>query len=97
LARFGLEDLAKRRADRLSQGQRQRLRLALTVIHRPKVTLLDEPTNSLDQAGVEMLRLAMRDMLIAGGSVIWCSPLGEEQPAAFDETFVLEHGKLNVA
>ena len=55
LVRFGLTDLATRRADRLSQGQRQRLRLALTVVHDPKVLLLDEPRNSLDDEGLAML------------------------------------------
>jgi heme ABC exporter ATP-binding subunit CcmA len=95
LARFDLEALADRRADRLSQGQRQRLRLALTVVHDPKVVLLDEPTNSLDERGVETLRMAVQDMLARGGSVIWCSPLGEEPPVVFDSAFVLEHGTLN--
>lgn len=94
LGQFALADLADRRADRLSQGQRQRLRLALAVVHRPKVLLLDEPANSLDVEGVEMLGDAVRETLARGGSTIWCSPVGEHPPVAFDSMLLLEAGRL---
>ncbi|HWD77212.1 MAG TPA: ABC transporter ATP-binding protein [Solirubrobacteraceae bacterium] len=94
LVRFGLGELAKRRADRLSQGQRQRLRLALTFVHRPRVLLLDEPRNSLDEAGLEMLADAVDDVLGAGGAVLWCAPAGEEQPVRFDRSYVIADGTL---
>ena len=80
LVRFGLTDLVTRRADRLSQGQRQRLRLALTVVHDPKVLLLDEPRNSLDDEGLAMLVGAIDAVVAAQGAVVWCSPAGEKQP-----------------
>jgi ABC-type multidrug transport system ATPase subunit len=92
--RFGLSDLIKRRADRLSQGQRQRLRLALTFVHKPKVLLLDEPGNSLDDEGLAMLAGATEDVLARGGAVIWCSPMGEGQPVQFDRRLVIEDGTL---
>lgn len=94
IERFGLADLTKRRADRLSQGQRQRLRLALTVVHRPKVLLLDEPRNSLDEQGLAMLADAIGEVLARQGAVIWCSPAGEQQPIEFDRRLVIEGGRL---
>jgi ABC-2 type transport system ATP-binding protein len=94
LTRFGLDDLAKRRAERLSQGQRQRLRLALTLVHRPKVLLLDEPRNSLDEQGLQMLSSAVDDVVARGGAVVCCSPAGEEQPIVFDESLLIEDGRL---
>jgi len=97
LVRFGLTELAKRRADRLSQGQRQRLRLALTFVHEPKVLLLDEPRNSLDEEGLAMLSAAVADVLAAGGAVIWCSPAGEDQPVRFDRSYLIENGVLKAA
>jgi ABC-2 type transport system ATP-binding protein len=95
LVRFGLADLVKRRADRLSQGQRQRLRLALTFVHSPRVLLLDEPRNSLDETGLEMLAGAVSDVLASGGSVLWCAPAGEEQPVRFDRSYVIADGTLH--
>jgi ABC-2 type transport system ATP-binding protein len=97
LERFGLVDLAGRRADRLSQGQRQRLRLALTLVHRPKVVLLDEPRNSLDGDGLAMLTEAVDEVLARGGAVLWVSPIGEHQPIDFDRTFVIDEGELKPA
>ena len=94
LVRFDLQDLAKRRADRLSQGQRQRLRLALTVVHRPRVLLLDEPRNSLDAPGQAMLADAVAEVLAAGGAVLWCSPAGEQQPVEFDRSYAIRDGAL---
>ena len=94
LVNFGLSDIATRRADRLSQGQRQRLRLALTFVHRPKVLLLDEPRNSLDDDGLTMLIGAVDDVLARRGAVIWCSPAGEQQPYDFDEDYLIEGGEL---
>lgn len=91
---FGLADLAKRRTDRLSQGQRQRLRLALTMVHRPRLVLLDEPRNSLDGDGLETLAAAVQSVLARGGSVIWCAPVGEEQPVEFNRTYLLDDGEL---
>jgi ABC-type multidrug transport system ATPase subunit len=97
LVRFGLTDLTSRRADRLSQGQRQRLRLALTVVHSPKVLLLDEPRNSLDDEGLAMLTRTIDDVIARRGAVIWCSPAGETQPVGFDRDYVIEEGILRPA
>ncbi len=97
LVRFGLSDLANRRADRLSLGQRQRLRLALTVIHRPSVLLLDEPRTSLDTDGLDILCASVREVLDRAGAAIWCAPLGEEQPLNFDRTLLLADGQLTPA
>lgn len=97
LEHFGLRELAKRRADRLSLGQRQRLRLALALVHRPKVLLLDEPRNSLDVEGVQMLERSIDSVLARDGAVIWCCPVGEEQPIRFDHSYVIEAGALRPA
>lgn len=48
--RLGLSDHLKKKVTRLSQGQQQRLSIALGLIHRPKVVLADEPTSNLDDA-----------------------------------------------
>ena len=91
---FDLVDLSDRRSERLSQGQRQRLRIALAFVHRPQVLLLDEPRNSLDPDGLEILAGAVREALDRRAAVVWCSPPAEEQPVAFDRRLLLDDGQL---
>jgi heme ABC exporter ATP-binding subunit CcmA len=94
LSTFGLAELSDRRSERLSQGQRQRLRLALALVHRPKVLLLDEPRNSLDSDGLELLASGVRAAVGRGASVVWCSPPGEDQPVDFDRQLLLEDARV---
>jgi len=98
LDRFQLRDLASRRADRISMGERQRLRLALAFLHDPVLLLLDEPWTSLDGDGGAVLNRALLDFAAAGGSAVICVPLGvdlEDHPV--DVTFALSGGRLERA
>jgi len=94
LARFELVELADRRVDRMSMGQRQRLRVAMTFLHEPVLVLLDEPRNSLDLDGLALLVRALEDLRVRGGAAIWCSPIGEELGTEPDVRLVVEDGKL---
>ena len=60
LAAVDLADTGKKRAGRFSMGMRQRLGLALALIARPRLLVLDEPTNGLDPIGIEELRDQIR-------------------------------------
>lgn len=93
LSRFGLEQLADRRADRLSLGQRQRVRLAMTFMHEPRVVLLDEPTSSLDDAGVLILADTLTNFVEGGGAALCCTP-SQEQGLAFTCGYQLDGGRL---
>jgi ABC-2 type transport system ATP-binding protein len=94
---FDLAELADRRVDRMSMGQRQRLRIAMTFLPGPAVVLLDEPLNSLDEDGVDLLEGAVREVLDRGGAVLWCSPSGERTDMTFDARFTLVGGTLETA
>jgi len=96
IERFGLADLATRRADRLSLGQRQRVRLALTFLHAPRLVLLDEPAASLDDDGVELLLRAVEDHAAIGGTTVWCAPARQTE-VRHDLAFVLRGGRLEPA
>jgi ABC-2 type transport system ATP-binding protein len=91
---FDLRELAERRVDRMSMGQRQRLRIAMTFLPRPEVVLLDEPLTSLDTQGGELLQNAVAELIDRDGAVLWCSPSGEHLDMTFDAHWMLEHGRL---
>ena len=93
---FALDDFADRRVDRLSMGQRQRVRLAMTFVHDPALILLDEPANSLDQEGLEVLAIP-RAVRRRGGAAVWCAPDGIPTPMASDTALRLAEGRLRPA
>lgn len=93
--RFQLEELLPAtRVDRLSMGQRQRVRLALGFVHDPQLALLDEPWNSLDTEAKEMVIAALTVFVRSGGTVICCSPTGEELGPHAHVVYGIEGGKL---
>ncbi len=94
LGRFGLEALASRRADRLSLGQRQRVRFAAAFMHEPQLILLDEPFASLDDDGADQLIAAIAELTGRGGSSLACAP-AERPGASFEQTYVLADGDLH--
>lgn len=94
LETFWLRDLAGRRVDRLSMGQRQRVRIALAFLHGPELLLLDEPQTSLDDEGVAILREALEGLFARGGAALWASPAGEAPVIDFDQRFVVRAGRL---
>lgn len=91
---LSLGKLAARRVDRLSTGQRQRVRLALGFLHEPTVVLLDEPHVSLDDAGGESLARAVAEVTARGGSVLCCAPTRAAATLEIDDGFVLQAGRV---
>jgi len=92
---FALQDFLRNRVDRLSMGQRQRLRMAMVFVHDPRLVLLDEPGTSLDGEGVRLLHSAVSRLLRRGGAAIWCEPFGTRSGFPFDRRLVLEDGALH--
>jgi ABC-type multidrug transport system ATPase subunit len=94
LEAFGLRPLCGRRVDRLSMGQRQRLRLALAFVHRPQLVLLDEPATSLDAEALDTVQRALDELKARGGSALVCTPTGAGAAPACDRTHTLAAGAL---
>jgi ABC-2 type transport system ATP-binding protein len=94
---FALEPLLGRRVDRLSMGQRQRLRLALAFVHAPSVVMLDEPATSLDEDGIAVLQQAIDALKARGGAALVCLPSGWEQSLSIDRSLSLTAGTLEAA
>ncbi|MEA2445477.1 MAG: type transport system ATP-binding protein [Thermoleophilales bacterium] len=91
---FALQELAEQRVDRLSLGQRQRVRLALTFLHGPDLVLLDEPGTSLDREGIAVLAQAVSNFTREGGAVVACGPDGAEDVLPHARAYSLLAGRL---
>lgn len=95
IALVGLEHSIHEKAGTYSLGMRQRLGLAVALVHRPSLLLLDEPTNGLDPAGIRELRahlihLARHEEV----GIMISSHLMSEMELMCDRVAVLQQGKL---
>lgn len=94
MTELDLDDYRHIRARRLSQGNRQRVGLAAALQHHPAVIVLDEPTTSLDPAGVIRLREALLRRARAGAGILVSSHHLDEVARIADRITVLNRGHV---
>ncbi|MFI9841452.1 ABC transporter ATP-binding protein [Nonomuraea sp. NPDC051941] len=94
LARFGLDDLAKRQVGGLSGGQKRRLAVALAFAGDPQLVFLDEPTTGLDVEARRSLWEGVRSFHEGGGTVLLTSHYLEEIEALAERVVVVGHGRV---
>ncbi len=95
LRHVGLYEERYRQIGGYSTGMKQRVKLALALVHDPDLLLLDEPTNGLDPAGRDaMLALVHRVGTEFGISVLVCSHLLGEVERICDGLVAIEGGRL---
>ncbi|RLQ98106.1 ABC transporter ATP-binding protein [Falsibacillus albus] len=91
----GLTDRINEKVKTYSLGMRQRLGLAQCLLHRPKVLILDEPTNGLDPAGIREIRDYIRRLAREESmAVIVSSHLLAEMEMMCDRIAIIQKGKL---
>ena len=92
--RLGLADVADRRAQGYSQGERMKVAIARALVHDPEVILLDEPTNGLDIMSVRALREELRGLRAAGKTLLFSSHVMQEVAALCDRIVILGRGRV---
>jgi len=94
LAEFDLTDAAKRLTKTYSGGMRRRLDLAASLIGRPSVVYLDEPTTGLDPAKRDDVWDMVRVLVKQGTTVLLTTQYLEEADALANEITVIDHGRV---
>ena len=89
-----MKDIADRRADGFSQGERVKVALSRALVHRPKNVLLDEPTNGLDVMTTRAVRELIRRLRDQGACVLFSSHVMQEVSALCDRIVVIAHGRV---
>ncbi|MFE3854395.1 ATP-binding cassette domain-containing protein [Streptomyces griseorubiginosus] len=97
LERFSLTDAAKRPASTYSGGMRRRLDLAASMIGRPQVLFLDEPTTGLDPRTRNEVWDEVKRMVGDGVTVLLTTQYMEEAEQLASELTVVDHGKVIAA
>ncbi|WSQ08023.1 ATP-binding cassette domain-containing protein [Streptomyces sp. NBC_01231] len=94
LDRFGLTEAADRPASTYSGGMRRRLDLAASLIRRPEVLFLDEPTTGLDPASRNLIWAAVRDLTADGTTVLLTTQYLEEADQLADDIALVDRGRV---
>jgi tungstate transport system ATP-binding protein len=94
LARVGMERFERRRVSGLSGGEKQRVALARALVLEPRVLLLDEPTASVDPDARRFVERIIREISIAGATVIMSTHAMDTAYRLCDRLVRLEEGRV---
>jgi ABC-2 type transport system ATP-binding protein len=94
LAAVGLEDRAERRASTFSGGMKRRLNLGASLIHQPRLLLLDEPTTGVDPQSRNHIFEEVRRLNASGVTVVYTSHYMEEVQALCRRVGIMDHGRI---
>ncbi|WP_405579949.1 ATP-binding cassette domain-containing protein [Streptomyces sp. NBC_01092] len=94
LDRFGLAEAADRPASTYSGGMRRRLDLAASLVRRPDVLFLDEPTTGLDPASRNRIWDAVRELTADGTTVLLTTQYLEEADQLADDIALVDRGRV---
>ena len=94
LHRFELEESARKMAATYSGGMRRKLDLAMTLVSRPQIIFLDEPTAGLDPRSRRTMWHIVRELVADGMTIFLTTQYLEEADQLADQIAVLDQGKL---
>lgn len=92
LERTALADKAGQLIGTLSRGYRQRVGVAQAILHRPRIVILDEPTNGLDPTQIQHMRGLIRE-LAEEATLIISTHILQEVQAVCDRVIIIQHGR----
>jgi sodium transport system ATP-binding protein len=91
---LAMEDIADRRTEGFSQGQRVKVALARALVHDPRNVVLDEPTNGLDVAATRQVRTLLHQLREQGRCILFSSHVMQEVSALCDRVVVIARGTV---
>ena len=95
LDQVGLAGDAKRKVKGYSTGMRQRLGVAAALLNEPDLVILDEPVNGLDAAGIQEMRMLIRELAAGRGKTVFLSShLLHEVQQVCDRVAIISQGEI---
>ena len=94
ITELNMEEIAERRAEGFSRGQRQKIVLGRALVHNPPNIIMDEPTNGLDVMAVRDTRETIRQMRDQGRCVLFSTHYMDEAERLCDHIAIIVGGKI---
>ena len=93
-ARFGISPFADKRINELSTGMKQKISIAISLIHNPPVIIFDEPTNGLDILTSKQVTDYLKELKTKGHAIILSTHIFSVAEDLCDEIAILVDGKI---
>jgi ABC-2 type transport system ATP-binding protein len=93
LERFQLSEWADKKVEELSRGMQQKLQFITTILHEPKLIILDEPFTGLDPVNTNMVKNMMLEMKEKGTTIIFSTHLMEQVEKLCESICLIDSGK----
>lgn len=90
----GLENRINDKVSKYSLGMKQRLGIALSILHSPNLLILDEPTNGLDPEGIRVLKDILRTLSNSGVSIFISSHILSELDNLCNKICIIKNGSV---
>jgi sodium transport system ATP-binding protein len=91
---LGMQDIAGRRVEGFSQGERVKTAIARALVHDPRHIVLDEPSNGLDVIATRSLRDFLRQLKAEGRCVLFSTHIMQEVAALCDRIVIIAGGRV---
>lgn len=94
LEKVGLDPKSKKKVGKFSMGMRQRLGIAQAIMENPRILILDEPTNGLDESGVKEIRKLLLNLKNEERTIIIASHNAEDISTLCDQVYEMDGGVI---
>lgn len=93
LDRFEVPHYLNKKIEELSKGNQQKIQVIASLLHKPKLLILDEPFSGLDPVNVEMLKSAILDIRNEGATIVFSSHRMDHVEELCEQLSIIHHGK----
>lgn len=93
LKRFNVPQYLNKKVEELSKGNQQKIQFIASVIHKPKLLILDEPFSGLDPVNVELLKDAVREIKKSGTTIVFSSHRMEHVEELCESLCIMHKGR----
>ena len=93
LDRFNVPDYKNKRVEELSKGNQQKIQFIASVIHKPKLLIMDEPFSGLDPVNVNLLKAAVLELKSSGTTIVFSSHRMEHVEELCENLCIMDKGR----
>lgn len=93
LLRFDLADHRRKKVKELSKGMQQKAQLIVTLLHQPKIVIIDEPFSGLDPVNTQMVKDLLREVRDGGSAVVMSTHQMHQVEELCDRLILIDHGR----